>query len=59
MAHQIYLRCSKNSQEKNIYCFYPQTVGLDSEVRISLNNFLEDILQPTSLKMSQTSDLGL
>ena len=37
----------------------PQTVGMDSGVKFCLSNFLEDILQPTSSKMSQTSNLGL
>ena len=39
--------------------FNPQAVGMDSGVQFSLSNFLEDILQPTSSKMSPTSNLGL
>ena len=34
----------------------PKAVGRDSGVPFSLSNFLEDILQPTSSKMSQTSN---
>ena len=37
----------------------PQAVGMDSGVQFSLSNFLEDILQVTSSKMSPTSNLGL
>ena len=37
----------------------PQAVGMDSGVQFSLSNFLEDILQPTSSKMTPTSNLGL
>ena len=37
----------------------PQAVGMDSGVQFCLSNFLEDILQPTSSKMSPTSNLGL
>ena len=36
-----------------------QTVGRDSGVPFSLCNFLEDILPPTSFKMTPTSNLGL
>ena len=39
--------------------FNPQAVGMNSGVQFSLSNFLEDILQPTSSKMSPTSNLGL
>ena len=39
--------------------FNPQAVGWDSEVPFSLSNFLEDILQLKSLKMSPTSNSGL
>ena len=44
----------KNRQKLNF-----QAVGMDSGVQFSLSNFLEDILQPTSSKMSPTSNLGL
>ena len=37
----------------------PQAVGIDSGVQFSLSNFLEDILQPTSSKMSPMWNLGL
>ena len=36
-----------------------QAVGWDSGVSLCLSNFLEDILQPTSLKMSPTSNSSL
>ena len=39
--------------------FNPKAVGMDSGVQFSLSNFLEDILQPTTSKMSPTSNLGL
>ena len=39
--------------------FNTQAVGMDSGVQFSLSNFIEDILQPTSSKMSPTSNLGL
>ena len=39
--------------------FNTQAVGMDSGVQFSLRNFIEDILQPTSSKMSPTSNLGL
>ena len=39
--------------------FNPQAVGWDTGVPFSLSNFLEDILQPTSFKMSPTSKSGL
>ena len=37
----------------------PQAVGGDSGAPFSLSNFLEDILQSTSFKMSTTSNSGL
>ena len=37
----------------------PQVVRGDSGVPLCLSNFLEDILQPTSFKMSPTSNSGL
>ena len=36
-----------------------QAVGMDSGVQFSLINFIENILQPTSSKMSPTLNLGL
>ena len=36
-----------------------QAVEMDSGVQFSLSNFIEDILLPTSSKMSPTSNLGL
>ena len=36
-----------------------QAAGRDSGVPFSLSNFLEDILQPKSSKISPTSNLGL
>ena len=37
----------------------PKAVGMDSGVQFSLSNFLEDILEPKSSKISPTSNLGL
>ena len=39
--------------------FNTQAVGMDSGVQFSLSNFIENVLQPTSSKMSPTSNLGL
>ena len=36
-----------------------QAIGMDSGVHFSLSNFLEEILQRTSSKMSPMSNLGL
>ena len=36
-----------------------KAVGWDSGIPLRLSNFLENILQPTSFKMSHTSNLAL
>ena len=37
----------------------PQAVGWDSGAPFPFNNFLVDILEPTSFKLSQASNSGL
>ena len=39
--------------------FNPQAVGRDTGVQLSLSNFQDDILKPTSFKMSPTSNSSL
>ena len=49
----------ENEPKVSGHLINPQAVGWDSGVPFSLRNFLEDILQPTSCKMSPTSNSGL